>query len=161
MTIRLGEVLVKQGLLTPDQVDAILEEQQRCRRPFGELAEALFGLRARDVELAWAHQYARITEHVDPRRESIEPHVVAMIDRRQAWQFRIIPLRRDGSEIMIATIIEHLPRAMRFALRHFGEPCYFVISRADALGEALVTHFPMDGMTPAAVLGDLSTSSDF
>jgi len=151
MAVRLGEVMVVQGVLTRDQVDEILAEQQRTRRPFGELAEQIFGVSERDVEKAWAAQYARIAEHVDPAQEQVESDVCSLIDRRQAWQFRIMPLRRDGQEIMVATMIEHLPRAMRFALRHFQDPCYFVICSAEQLGEALMEHYPMSGMTPDKV----------
>ena len=37
---------------------------------------------------------------------------------------------------------------MRFALRHFKEPCYFVLSKGESLGESLIEHFPMPGMEP-------------
>lgn len=152
MAVRLGEMMISQGLLTRDQVDEILAEQKRKRRPFGELAEQLFGVGERDVERAWAAQYAKIAEHVVPLQEDLDQDVIAMIDRRQAWQFRIMPLRRDGQEIMVATMIEHLPRAMRFALRHFKEPCYFVIASAEQLASGLMEHYPLAGMTPQSVL---------
>ena len=92
----------------------------------------------------------RVELSVDGQRR-VEPEVLGMVDRRQAWQFRIMPLRRDGEEIMVATLVEQLPRAMRFALRHFREPCYFVLATAEALGEALMEHYPLEGMSPDAV----------
>lgn len=150
--LRIGEVMIELGLLTTDQVDEILREQQILHRPFGELAERLFGLTEKQVERAWAHQYARLTRHVDPRQESIESDVLAHVDRRQAWQFRILPLRRDGRELMVCTIIEHLPRALRFGMRHFKMPCYYVLTSPAALGEMLVAHYPMGGMTADSVL---------
>jgi hypothetical protein len=147
MSIRIGEALVGQGVLTQREVEQILARQQDVRRPFGELAEQMFGVDAKAVELAWAEQYATITEHVDPRVEPVDKDIIGLISRRQAWQFRLIPLRRDGHEVMVVTVLEHLPRAMRFALQHFSEPCYFVLTKAEALGEALMKHFPMSGMT--------------
>jgi len=160
MTVRLGEVMVEQGLLTRDQVRCILNEQQALKRPFGELAERLFGVSERDVEMAWARQYAGIAEHIDPRELTIEADVLALIDRRQAWQFRILPLRRDGEEIMVATMVEHLPRALRFALRHFNEPCYLVICSPDALGEALMQNYPLSGMSAKSVFGGVGATRD-
>ena len=42
--IRLGEILVENGLLTPQQVNQVLKQQKRGGRPFGVLAERMFGL---------------------------------------------------------------------------------------------------------------------
>jgi len=152
MSIRIGEALVQQGVLTTREVDQILTRQRDVRRPFGELAEQMFGVDAKAVELAWAAQYSTITEHVDPGVERVEEEILSLVTRRQAWQFRLLPLRRDGHEVMVVTVLEHLPRAMRFALQHFAEPCYFVLTQADLLGEALMRHFPLTGMTTGDVL---------
>ncbi|MBL0927030.1 MAG: hypothetical protein IBJ11_05170 [Phycisphaerales bacterium] len=151
MPIRLGEVLVRQGLLTSEQVAQILEEQSRSQRPFGLLAEKLFGLSERDIERAWAEQYAVLSGTIDPRTEKTDPAALGAVDRRQAWQFRVLPLRFDGAELMLATTKENLPRALRFASRCLDRPCYLVVTEPELLGEALVRHYPMPGMTAASV----------
>ncbi len=151
MSVQLGEVLVTQGALTADQVDEILDVQKKTHRPFGVIAEELFDLAPDIIENAWASQYSQIAEHVDPTQEPVDPTVLDMIERRQAWQFRMLPMRLDGGAIRVATTHEHLLRAMRFALRHFGQACYFVLSAPDDLAEALSEHFPMPGMSAATV----------
>lgn len=151
MRVRIGEVMVSRGLLTPQQVDTILEHQKERPRPFGELAERLYHVSALDVEDAWVEQYALITEHINPADETIDPEILALVSRRQAWQFRLMPLRLDGSEVMVATVREHLTRSMRFALRQVVQPCWFVLTEAEHLGAALMKHYPMAGMTPAIV----------
>lgn len=149
--VRLGEVMVAQGLLTQAQVETILEHQRERPRPFGHLAEVLFHVSAEDVESAWVEQYSRITERVNPLREDVDPGVLAMVSRRQAWQFRLMPLRWDGSEVMVATVREHLTRGMRFALRQLAAPCWFVLAEADDLGAALSQHYPIPGMDASTV----------
>jgi len=151
MAVRIGETMIQLGLLREEQVEAVLESQRELHRPFGEIAEKMFGLSEADVEHAWSKQYAQIAEQVDPSSMAVDAWAASLIDRRQAWQFRILPIRRDGSEVMVATTAEHLARAMRFALRMLREPCYFVIAEERALGEALCRHFPMPGMTPEHV----------
>ncbi len=151
MAVRIGETMIQLGLLREEQVEAILESQRELHRPFGELAEKMFGLSEADVEHAWSKQYAQIAEQIDPNDMAVDAWAASLVDRRQAWQFRILPIRRDGSEVMVATTAEHLARAMRFALRMLREPCYFVIAEEEALGEALCRHFPMPGMTPQHV----------
>ncbi len=154
MAVRIGEIMVGLNLLRPEQVEAILDEQTRRHRPFGELAERMFGLTEQDVELAWSRQYAALAERVDPRKYARDERALALVERRQAWQFRILPLKRDGVEVMVATVEEHLTRAMRFALRSLPEPCYFVLAQAQHLGEALCERYPLAGMTPGHVSAD-------
>ena len=48
--IRIGELLVEQGVLTQRQVEHILKIQKISNRPFGDLAERLYGIDAKAVE---------------------------------------------------------------------------------------------------------------
>jgi hypothetical protein len=151
MELRVGELLVENGVLDVSQVDEVLAEQKRTGEPFGKICERMFDIDPAAVEAAWAFQYARITRRVDPRTEYFEPRALALVTRRQAWQFRVLPIRFDGAELMIATTQQHLPRALRFASNVVGIPVYLVVAESDALGAALCRHYPLPGMTPAAV----------
>ncbi|MFG0256422.1 MAG: hypothetical protein ACF8GE_00800 [Phycisphaerales bacterium JB043] len=151
--MQLGEILVERGLLTSEQVDEVLETQCRTGGAFGQIAEQLFGLSISDVEEAWSHQYASRTDLLDLEELSPEASVMDVIDRRQAWQFRVLPLRRDESELVLVTTREHLTRAIRFALHHIPEPCFFVLAGPEDLGDALHEHFPMGGMTSRFIQG--------
>ena len=152
MTIRMGEILVRRGLLNHAQVELILQEQQRWHRPFGVLAEEMFELGPQQIEAAWAEQYASMAPAVDVRTTEPDPMALSMVDRRQAWQFRVLPLRFEGPELVVATTGDQLVRALRFVSRVLATPCYLVLTEAQMLGEALVRHFPMAGMTPECVL---------
>lgn len=143
MAMRLGELLVKHGAITPAQLDELLREQAHRREPLGVLAEELFGVEPRVLERCWAEQYASITARIDPRSEPVDQTVVATMSARQAWQFRLLPVRYDGREVMVCTCEQHLPRALRFAYRHFGPACWIVLADPGALYEALQHHYPM------------------
>lgn len=150
-TIRIGEVLVNRGTLNAAQVQAILDEQLRSHRPFGELAENMYNVDPTDIEQAWMEQYARLTRHVNVLDEMKEDRAMQSIERRQAWQFRVVPLRFDGKELMVATTPDNLCRALRFVTRCLSVPCYIVLTEARMLGEALERHFPLPGMTASFV----------
>lgn len=145
--VRFGEILVNRGLLTEEQVETILEEQKRGGRPFGDLAERLFDVSASAIERAWVEQFALITEHLDPRSQAVDPEVHDRVTRRQAWQFGFLPLRMDGSELVVATTSETLLRAVRFAGWSLSEPVYFVLAEPYELEEALTQHYDFPGMT--------------
>lgn len=149
--LRLGDLLVQQGALTPAQRDAVLREQQAVGRPFGVLAEMMYGVSPRAVERAWARQCAQLCITVDPRQEEVDPYALSLIDRRQAWQFRLLPLRFCEDDLLVCTTSDHLVRALRFSGWRIEHPASFVIADPIALGEALQKHFPLDGMTPQVV----------
>lgn len=154
-TTPIGQILVQKGLLTEKQRQFILQKQQLTGRPFGELAEETFGVSAKDVERAWAEQYATMTRHVDPTLEPIDPAVLPLINRRQAWQFRVLPMRYEGGELLVCTTREHLVRALNFTTAHLSVTSFLVIADPEPLGEALMRHYPMEGMSREMVAGGL------
>lgn len=151
MSMRLGDLLVLHGVLTESQRDAVLAEQALTGRPFGDLAERLFSIPQEAIERAWAEQYTQIAPTIDPRAEQADPRAIALLSRRQAWQFRLLPLRFDGLDVLICTTREHLARALRFTTWHLGHHAFFAIAEADALGEALVRHYPIAGLDAGIV----------
>jgi hypothetical protein len=146
MWMRLGELLVAQGLLTEEQVDLILAAQAEGGGPFGQLAETLCGIDGREIEAAWASQYEQITGRIDLAKERVEPNAIKVIGRRQAWQFGILPLRRSDCDLLVATTREHLPRAIRYVTWQLSEQVVFVITSMDELQNALEKHYPVPGM---------------
>lgn len=148
MRIRLGDVMVQMGLLTAAQRDEVVRVQGGCGRPFGLLAEQMFGIGASEVEAAWATQYAHSADRCDPRDEVFEPRALARVERRQAWQFRCLPMRYEGEAMVVCTTGDHLLRSLRFTGWRISEPCIFVLTTPEALGMALMGYYPMSGMSP-------------
>jgi hypothetical protein len=70
--IPIGQLLVEQGVLSEKQVAHILRVQKESHRPFGDLAERLYGINPRAVEDAWVEQYLRTTGTVDLNDVEIE-----------------------------------------------------------------------------------------
>jgi hypothetical protein len=154
MECRLGQVLVEQGVLTGEQVESILARQKETGEPFGLLCEQIFSIAPETIENAWALQYARLTRTIDPAAETFDVQALSMVTRRQAWQFRVLPVRFDGQELMIATTQRHLRRALRFAVNVIGVPVFFVMADSGRLGSALCRHYALPGFTPDCVDGD-------
>jgi type IV pilus assembly protein PilB len=154
MEVRLGQLLIQSGVLTQAQVEQALREQAATGEPFGLLCERLFSINPNAVEDAWATQYVSLTRRVDPLTEDVDRKALELVTRRQAWQFRVLPLRFDGNELMLATTRQHLRRALRFANNVIAVPVYLVLAEPKALGEALCRHYPLPGMTAGAIDDD-------
>jgi hypothetical protein len=141
--IRIGELLVEQGILTPKQVDHILVVQKRTQRPFGDLAEKLFGIDPKAVEDAWVQQYIRLAGTVNLEDQRIDEECLRTLNKRQAWQFQALPLHRQKLDLQIATTADNLVRAVNFATRSINEPVYFLVAEREQLRNFLMKHYPV------------------
>lgn len=141
--IQIGQLLVEQGVLTPRQVEHIIAVQRHSHRPFGDLAERLYGVSPQAVEDAWVEQYLRMAGVVDLAEQQVDADCLRLINRRQAWQFHLMPLNRGDDHINVATDGTDLVRAMNFCMRRMGDPVYFLIARRQQLREFLMHHYPV------------------
>lgn len=139
----IGQILQQQGVLTRQQVEHILDVQAVTHRPFGDLAERLFSVDARVVAGAWVEQFIADNEPQDVCNAICEARWLRMLDRRQAWQFRIAPMRREQDHLLIATEERGLLKAVNFAATAFPiAPC-FILAEPRSLQGLLMRHFPV------------------
>lgn len=142
--IQIGQLLVEQGCLTQDQVDHILKVQKVTNRPFGDLAERLYGINPRAVEDAWVEQYVRTVGVVDLEDHVVDEDCLRLLNRRQAWQFHTLPMTREENiGLHAATSADNLVRAVNFTARKLDEPVYFLIAERKQLREFLMKHYPV------------------
>jgi hypothetical protein len=143
--IQIGQLLVEQGLLSQSQVNHIMKVQKHCNRPFGDLAERLYGVNPRAIEDAWVEQYIRIAGVIDLSEVEADAECLRLLNRRQAWQFHALPLNRQDNMLNIATSPEDLVRAVNFSTSSLGEPANFLIAERTQLREFLMKHYPVPG----------------
>jgi len=99
---RLGELLLENGLLTAEQLEAALAEQKRQRRPLGQilLAQGLVDEKA----LAGVLSLHFNVPQVDFSRTRIENDALALVSESYAREHTILPLRVDKDELELATV---------------------------------------------------------
>ena len=141
--LQIGQLLVEQGVLTDAQVQHILRVQKESHRPFGDLAERLFGIDPRAVEDAWVEQYCRTVGTIDLDEVEIDSDCLRLLNRRQAWQFHVLPTNRADDALNIATSADDLVRAVNFSARKIDEPLCFLIAERKQLREFLMKHYPV------------------
>ena len=141
--IPIGQLLVEQGVLTTEQVAHILTVQKASHRPFGDLAERLYGIDPQAVEDAWVQQYVRTAGVVDLDDVTFDADCLRLLNRRQAWQFHLLPAHRAGEHLQCATDADHLIKAVNFSSRRIDEAVYFLIADRAQLRDFLMRHFPL------------------
>ncbi len=98
---RLGEVLVEEGMITPDQLQQALEHQKSTSRSLGmtlvELGvlseEALFHF------LAFQHGL----EYVDVSKVNVSPELIKMCSEGAARKLMVFPLEKIGKKLRVVT----------------------------------------------------------
>lgn len=141
--IQIGQLLVEQGVLTERQVRHILKVQKVSARPFGDLAERLYGIDPKAIEDAWVEQYLRIAGITDLDQIEIDTDCLRLLNRRQAWQFQMLPANRDENALNVATSPQDLVRAVNFSTHTFNEPVHMLIAERKQLREFLMKHYPV------------------
>lgn len=141
--IQIGQLLIEQGTLSEAQVQHVLKVQKISHRPFGDLAERLYGIDPKAVEDAWVEQYIRMVGVVDLSDQEIEVDCLRVLSRRQAWQFHLLPLNRECEGLQLATTAENLVRSVNFTARKLDEPVYLLIAEREQLREFLMKHYPV------------------
>jgi len=150
--IRLGDLLVSHGILSIDERDQVLELQREKGGAFGAIAEKLFHISPAAVERAWAEQVAEWAPRVNPFKAKVQPAALSMIERRQAWQFRVLPIKLSEEGLVICTTKGSLVKALKFTGWRISAECQFVLAKLDELGAALEKHYPMSGMSASTLV---------
>jgi type IV pilus assembly protein PilB len=99
---RLGELLLENGLLTPEQLDAALSEQKRQRRPLGQVLLAQ-GLVEQQALARVLSQHFNVPL-IDFARARVEKDALALIPEAYARQHTVLPVRVDKDELQVATV---------------------------------------------------------
>jgi len=146
--IRIGEILIEQGVLNEQQVFEIVQAQRHEHQPFGVLAQRMFDVTVESIENAWVEQYYRMTGFIDLEQQHVDADALRMINRRQAWQFEMMPLHYEESgELLMAASRSRLARAVTFAANRLAPVVYFRVAESHQLRDFLQQHYPMPQIT--------------
>ena len=146
---QIGQILIQQGVLSEQQVFEITQAQKKNPNvPFGVLAEKMFDVISQTIEQAWIQQYHQFVGTIDLREQQIDEQVLSVINRRQAWQFEILPLRYEPTgELLIAASKHRLARAVSFMTNQIEQTCLFRVANRTQLRDFLSHHYPMSEVT--------------
>ena len=100
MSTRLGELLVRKGYITPEQLRKAIEEQ---RAHGGSLNEHLvkLGCFTEDVLLAYLQREYRLST-ADPANLEISGEVIQLVPHALVTKYHLIPIAQNGSSLTLA-----------------------------------------------------------
>ena len=99
-TIRLGDLLIKEGLITRDQLDQALIEQKNTGMRLGYCLVKLGFLQELEITKALARQFRMPA--VDLSRFEVDPKIVKLVPTDVAVRHMVLPLKREGRTLTVA-----------------------------------------------------------
>lgn len=109
---RLGQLLLRRGVIAEETLARALDVQSRERLPLGE---ALVGIGVAQDEV-WEALAAQLgADLTDPDRHWIDPTLANRLDAREAIKHRVLPMRRTRSSAIVAMADPRDSRARGYA----------------------------------------------
>lgn len=150
MFTRIGELLVRYGELSSEELSMILAEQRRSYRPFGRIASEMFDVHETAIWRAWSEQYAQYCPTIDLETEYRDPAVSDELNAEDAWEHRLLPLRKHDGELIMVTTIQKLALALHFIDKAFEHTVTVWLAEQNQLEATLEEVYPRRTWTSRA-----------
>jgi type IV pilus assembly protein PilB len=150
---RIGDVLVREGLITPEQLHMAQQDARNNNTRLGYSLVKLSIIAESELTRTLAKQYR--VPAVDLDRVNVDPKIIKLIPAEQALKHLVLPLRRVGRMLTVAMANPTDAGAidnLKFITRHDIEPVivgeytlrkhleqYYDVRQEDALNQLLVS----------------------
>jgi type IV pilus assembly protein PilB len=141
MPVRIGELLLKEKLLTPDQLQSALQHQKAHGGKLGFNLVKLGFVRDEEITSLLSRQYG--VPSINIGQFEIEPAVIKLVPADTAQKYQVIPLSRAGATLTIAITDPTNVFAMddiKFMTGYNIEP---VVASETALAEAIEKYYSL------------------
>jgi type IV pilus assembly protein PilB len=139
MSVRLGEILLKESLISQEQLQKALEFQRSNGGKLGSCLTKLGFITDDDITGVLSRQYG--VPSINLKFYEIDPNVIKLIPQDTALRYQVIPLSRVGSVLTIAMTDPTNVFAMddiKFMTGFNVEP---VVASESAIGEAITRFY--------------------
>src|ERR1700736_627778 len=139
MSVRLGEILLKESLITQDQLQKALEFQRANGGKLGSCLTKMGFITDDDITGVLSRQYG--VPSINLKFYEIDPNVIKLIPQDTALRYQVIPLSRVGSVLTIAMTDPTNVFAMddiKFMTGFNVEP---VVASESAIGDAITRFY--------------------
>jgi type IV pilus assembly protein PilB len=98
---KLGEILVRQGRITPEQLSEILRLQKKTSKPLGQILVEKGFLNEEELTQILGEQLG--IPHVWLRKGLVDPQIAQVVPKEKALHYQIIPMFRVNNMLTLAT----------------------------------------------------------
>src|SRR6185503_14530308 len=148
MAVRIGELLLKEKLITPEQLQQALNQQKANGGKLGANLVKMGFVKDEQITTLLSKQYG--VPSINLAQFKIDATIVKLVPTETARKYQIIPLSRSGSSLTIAMTDPTNVFAMddiKFMTGYTVEP---VVASEIAITEAIEKYYPAKGGAAAA-----------
>lgn len=157
-TERLGDLLIREGLITKEQLEKALQEQKQNGTRVGYNLVKLGFIKETELTKALARQYKMPA--VDLAKFEVDPKIAKLIPSDLATKHFVLPLKRDGRTLTVAMadptnlgVIEDLKFITRYDI-------FPVIAGEFTLRSAIEKHYESTDLAMSNILQELEEQGD-
>jgi len=157
-TERLGDILVREGLITREQLSQALQEQRNSGMRLGYTLVKLGLVEETEITKMLARQYRMPA--VDLARFEVDPRIVKLIPAEVAVRHTVLPLKREGRTLTVAmsdptnmTVVDDLKFITRYDI-------FPVIAGEYTLKTAIERYYEQTDAQLQTILKDIEEEED-
>ncbi len=152
MAKRLGDLLLEENLVTQEQIQKAIEDQQKSGEPLGRILVRMNIITEEALYYFLAIQFG--TEYVDIMGKDIKPETIGLIKKELAEEFNIMPFEETDKHIIFVTSEpdDHLVNKIRDRAALPGKEIKFVITSESNMKTALAQYY---GTSEKAEMDDI------
>jgi type IV pilus assembly protein PilB len=155
---RLGEILLREGLVTREQLAQALAEQKNTKHRLGYVLVKLGLVQELEITKVLARQYRMPA--VDLSRFEVDPKIIKLVPADMATKSVVLPLKREGRTLTVAMadptdlgLLEDLKFITRFDL-------FPVIAGEYTLRNLIEKHYEASDQQLQSILKDMEETGD-
>jgi type IV pilus assembly protein PilB len=155
---RLGEILLREGLVTREQLAQALTEQKNSKHRLGYVLVKLGLVQELEITKVLARQYRMPA--VDLTRFEVDPKIIKLVPAEMAIKSVVLPLKREGRTLTVAMadptdlgLLEDLKFITRFDL-------FPVIAGEYTLRNLIEKHYESSDQQLQSILKDMEDTGE-
>jgi type IV pilus assembly protein PilB len=155
---RLGEILLREGLVTREQLAQALAEQKNTKHRLGYVLVKLGLVQELEITKVLARQYRMPA--VDLTRFEVDPKIIKLVPAEMATKSVVLPLKREGRTLTVAMadptdlgLLEDLKFITRFDL-------FPVIAGEYTLRNLIEKHYEASDQQLQSILRDMEETGE-
>src|SRR3954463_362834 len=149
MAVRIGELLLKEKRISPEQLQEAINYQRQNGGKLGFNLIKLGFVKDDEITALLSKQYG--VPSISLNKFEIDPAVVKLVPAETAQRYQIIPLSRSGATLTIAMTAPPTVFAMddiKFMTGYNVEP---VVASETAVAEAIARYYPANAAPPMKI----------
>ncbi|MBW1902272.1 MAG: Flp pilus assembly complex ATPase component TadA [Deltaproteobacteria bacterium] len=132
---KLGEILVEQGKITPDQLNTLLLKQKEISKPLGQILVEEKHISDEELINILGEQLG--IPHVWLRKGLVDPRIVHVLPKEKAIHYQVVPMFRVNNILTLATADPHAYFVFDEVQKTTNLEVQPVLCRADDIREAI------------------------